>query len=76
MTINVRGTDYEENLNNANLQAGIGSIENVGREIDKVNGMGATFAAFHRRWVGGDGCNVRLVAIGDPSGQNRIEPGQ
>jgi hypothetical protein len=35
-----------------------------------------TFAAFPWRWVGGDGCIVRLVAMIDPSGTYRLETGR
>jgi kynurenine formamidase len=32
--------------------------------------------AFLCRWVGGDGCIVRLVATDDPTGGHRIETGR
>ena len=37
---------------------------------------GGYFAAFPWRWVGGDGCIVRLVAMLDPTGAYRIETGR
>ena len=45
------------------------------QDLDAVTGKRVTFAAFPWRWVGGDGCIVRLVAITDPSGEYRLEPG-
>jgi kynurenine formamidase len=50
-------------------------FENVGGDIDDVNGQRVTFAAFPWRWVGGDGCIVRLVAMVDPKGTFRMEQG-
>jgi len=41
-----------------------------------VPGKRVTFAAFPWRWVKGDGCIVRLVAIVDPTGEYRIETGE
>jgi kynurenine formamidase len=57
------------------LGNGIVGFENVGGDIDQVTGKRVTFAAFPWRWVKGDGCIVRLVAIVDPSGEYRIESG-
>ena len=57
------------------LGSGIVGFENVGGDIDQVTGRRCTFAAFPWRWVGGDGCIVRLVAMLDPSGEYRIETG-
>jgi hypothetical protein len=34
-----------------------------------------TIAAFPWRWVKGDGCITRVVAITDPKGRYRIERG-
>ncbi len=64
-----------EPCHRAILSKGIYGFENVGGDLDKVTGRRVTFAAFPWRWVGGDGCIVRLVAITDPSGQYRIERG-
>jgi kynurenine formamidase len=58
------------------LGNGIVGFENVGGQIDAITGKRVTFAAFPWRWVKGDGCIVRLVAIVDPSGEFRIETGE
>jgi kynurenine formamidase len=58
------------------LGNGIVGFENVGGQIDDVTGKRVTFAAFPWRWVKGDGCIVRLVAIVDPTGEYRIETGE
>ena len=65
-----------EPCHRAILSQGIVGFENVGGELDLVTGKRVTFAAFPWRWVGGDGCIVRLVAITDPAGSYRIETGQ
>ena len=57
------------------LANGILGFENVGGDIDKVTGHRVTFAAFPWRWMKGDGCIIRLVAMLDPSGTFRIEKG-
>ena len=62
-----------EPCHRAILSKGIYGFENVGGDLDKVTGKRVTFAAFPWRWVGGDGCIVRLVAIVDPTGSYRIE---
>jgi kynurenine formamidase len=64
-----------EPCHRALLGNGIVGFENVGGQIDEVTGKRVTFAAFPWRWVNGDGCIVRLVAIVDPSGSYRIETG-
>jgi kynurenine formamidase len=51
---------------------GIVGFENVGGDLDKVTGKRVTIAAFPWRWVGGDGCIVRMVAIVDPTGTYRL----
>ncbi len=66
---------YWEPCHNAILSHGIYGFENIGGDLDAVTGKRVTFAAFPWRWVGGDGCIVRLVAITDPSGEYRLEPG-
>jgi 3-hydroxyacyl-CoA dehydrogenase/kynurenine formamidase len=65
-----------EPCHRAILSQGIYGFENVGGDLDKVTGIRVTFAAFPWRWVGGDGCIVRLVAITDPGGSYRLEPGR
>jgi len=57
------------------LAAGIPGIENVGGDLDQVTGKRCTFAAFPWRWMKGDGCIVRLVAMIDPTGTFRIATG-
>lgn len=57
------------------LGNGIVGFENVGGDIDKVTGKRVTIAAFPWRWVKGDGCIVRMVAVVDPSGDYRLERG-
>ena len=65
-----------EPCHRALLGNGIIGFENVGGQIDAVTGRRCTFAAFPWRWVGGDGCIVRLVAMLDPSGEFRMETGE
>lgn len=55
--------------------AGIPTIENVGGDVDSVNGRRCTFHAMPWFWPEGDACIVRFVAIVDPSGDYRIEKG-
>ncbi|MFW3116024.1 hypothetical protein MHAE_19866, partial [Mycobacterium haemophilum DSM 44634] len=50
-----------EPCHRAILSKGIYGFENVGGELEKVTNSRVTFAAFPWRWVGGDGCIVRLV---------------
>jgi kynurenine formamidase len=57
------------------LSNGIVGFENVGGDIDAVTGHRVTFAAFPWRWMKGDGCIIRLVAMLDPTGEFRIEQG-
>lgn len=47
------------------LENEITSIENAGGDIDQVTGIRCTMAAFPWRFMDGDGCMVRLVAIVD-----------
>ncbi|AJG24262.1 cyclase family protein [Cupriavidus basilensis] len=64
-----------EPAHRALLEAGIPGIENVGGDLDKVTGKRVTIAAFPWRWVKGDGCIVRVVAMQDKSQSFRIESG-
>jgi kynurenine formamidase len=57
------------------LAEGIATIENVGGDLDEVSGRRCTFHAYPWRWPEGDACIIRLVAILDPHGQYRVEPG-
>jgi kynurenine formamidase len=66
---------YWEPCHNAILRKNIVGIENIGGDIDEVTGKRVTLAAFPWRWVGGDGCIVRLVAIVDPKQTYRIAKG-
>lgn len=58
------------------LGAGIPTIEQVGGDVDLVKGKRATLAATPWKLEHGDACVVRLVAMWDPSGKLRIEPGK
>jgi kynurenine formamidase len=57
------------------LAAGIPTIENVGADLDDVSGKRCTLQGFPWKWHEGDACVIRLVAIFDPSGNYRLEPG-
>ena len=57
------------------LGAGIPTVEQVGGDVDLMLGKRATFHAAPWNWKHGDACPIRLVAITDPTGENRIEPG-
>ena len=57
------------------LAAGIPTIENVGGDVDELLDRRCTLHAAPWRWTDGDACTVRLMALTDPSGQYRIEPG-
>jgi kynurenine formamidase len=43
--------------------------QNVGGDVDEVNGMRVTIAGWSIKWRGGDGSMVRLVAIVDKGDQ-------
>jgi kynurenine formamidase len=58
------------------LGAGIPTIENVGGDVDAVTGRRCTFHAYPWYWPEGDACIVRLVAILNPGGDYRMEPGE
>ena len=58
------------------LKAGIPTIENVGGDIDDVTGKRVTFQGFPWKWLEGDACVIRLVALLDPNGNVRLEPGK
>jgi kynurenine formamidase len=57
------------------LRAGIPTIENVGGGLSQVSGKRCTFHAYPWKWVTGDACAIRLMAIVDPGGKYRIERG-
>ena len=70
-----------EPCHRALLSRGIVGFENVGGDIDKVTGKRVTFAAFPWRWVKGDGCIIRLVAMltqpaGSASSRGRHDEGE
>ena len=58
------------------LGAGIPTIEQVGGDVDSVKGKRATLAAVPWKFEHGDASQVRFIAIFDPSGKCRIEPGK
>ncbi len=57
------------------LGKGIPTIENVGGDLDEVTGQRCTFHGYPWLWNEGDACVIRLVAILDPGGGYRLEPG-
>jgi kynurenine formamidase len=57
------------------LGAGVPTIENVGGAVNELLGRRVTIEAFPWRWPEGDACQVRMVALVDPSGSYRIEAG-
>ncbi|MEX1378091.1 MAG: cyclase family protein [Eubacteriales bacterium] len=58
------------------LAAGIPTIEQVGGDVDEIKGKRATFSAMPWKFGHGDACPVRMVAIIDPQGKNRIDSGE
>ena len=58
------------------LAAGVPTISNVGGDVDRLSGQRATFHAMPWKWIEGDACIVRLVAILDPTGSYRIAGGE
>jgi kynurenine formamidase len=57
------------------LAAGIPTIQNVGGDIDTLGTCRAVFHAMPWKWLEGDACVVRLMAMFDPNGNYRIESG-
>lgn len=57
------------------LGAGVLTIENVGGQVSQLVGKRVTFHALPWRWPQGDACQIRFVAITDPSGTYRIGGG-
>lgn len=57
------------------LSAGIPTIENVGGDVNIILGRRVCLHAVPWRWLEGDACVVRFVAITDPTNSARIEPG-
>jgi kynurenine formamidase len=58
------------------LAAGIPTVENVGADLDAVSGKRCTFQGFPWKWLEGDACVIRLVAMLDPTGNYRLESGR
>ena len=58
------------------LGAGIPTIEQVGGDVDVMVGKRATFAATPWKFVYGDACPVRFIAMTDPSGSMKIDAGE
>jgi len=58
------------------LKAGIPTIEQVGGDVDVVKGKRVTLAATPWKFEHGDACQVRFVAMFDPSGKCRIDSGK
>src|SRR5208283_2463716 len=57
------------------LEAGIPTIENVGGDLDELNGKRCTFQGFPWKWHEGDACVIRLVAMLDRTGKVRLARG-
>jgi kynurenine formamidase len=57
------------------LAAGIPTIEQVGGDVDLLKGRRATLAATPWKFAHGDACPVRMIAMVDPSGDCRLDPG-
>lgn len=60
---------YREIYHKILVGDGITGWENVGGDVDEVNGMRVTIAGWPIKWEGGDGSMVRLVAIVDAGDQ-------
>jgi kynurenine formamidase len=58
------------------LAAGIPTIEQAGGDVDTLSGKRATFAATPWKFVYGDACPVRFMAMTDPAGTCRIDAGR
>lgn len=57
-------------------KAGIPTIQQVGGDVDELSGKRATFAALPWKFEHGDACQIRFVAMTDPSGAVRIDSGK
>jgi kynurenine formamidase len=58
------------------LGAGVPTVEQVGGDVDVLRGKRTTLAAIPWKFEHGDACQVRFVAMFDPNGKCRIEPGK
>jgi kynurenine formamidase len=56
--------------------AGIPTVVQAGGDIDDLKGKRATFAAAPWKFAHGDACQVRFVAMTDPSGKVKIASGK
>ncbi len=57
------------------LGAGIPIVKQVGGDVESVKGRRATLGAIPWKFEHGEACPVRMIAIFDPTGNARIEPG-
>lgn len=57
-------------------KAGIPTVQQVGGDVDDLKGKRATFAAMPWKFEHGDACQIRFVAMTDPSGKLRIDSGK
>jgi len=57
------------------LEAGIPTVENVGGDVNALLGQRACLHAAPWRWIEGDACVIRFVAILDQTGEARIDSG-
>jgi kynurenine formamidase len=57
------------------LEAQIPTIENVGGDVARVTGRRCTIHALPWRWMDGDACIVRLMALFDDRGSFHVEAG-
>ncbi|RDE08228.1 cyclase family protein [Pelagibacterium lacus] len=57
------------------LEAGIPTVENVGGDVEEVLGQRAAFHALPWRWLEGDACVIRFIAMTDPANSVAIESG-
>lgn len=55
---------------------GIPTVEQVGGDVDELSGCRATFAATPWKFEHGDACQIRFVAMIDPSGKLRVDSGK
>ncbi len=56
--------------------AGIPTVLQVGGDVDDLNGQTATFVAAPWKFRHGDACQIRFVAMQDPTGTCRIDSGR
>jgi len=72
----MRISDLHQRVDQFGVEQDQISLELVSLEdLDKVTGKRCTVRAYPWRWPGGDGCQVRVVAVIDPEQEFRIESG-